>query len=296
MRALLAAFWQTARLMGAHRRLWVPFLVTVLFEVILLTSIWLAPLPPFSKFFAPPIRYFFGERMLHYPWHLWFLYHAMKHTQFVATTLIGAFMTGITCVMVRQVAEGRSLSFREALVSGSVRYGTTLVLWLLTWASARGATEAIGALVPHRAAWVIVWSSVVVTVLLQVLLVYAIPAAVFEGLGWWRALRRGLQEAGRYPFSTFILVGLSSMVVVVLAILVSPTKVANWMLSTTPELIVIPALITRLVVLTVADAFLTVSIAHLWWVHRLPQTSVVYAQGTVRTTPADGSEVRHVIA
>ncbi|MDP3703053.1 MAG: hypothetical protein Q8R78_01505, partial [Candidatus Omnitrophota bacterium] len=123
MRALASVVRQTLQLFGSQRKLWVPFLVVACVEVLFLGLIWLAPHPPFSKLLAPPIRYFFGDRVLHYPAHLWFLYHAMKHTHLVASTLVGAFMTGVACAMVRQAHEGTPLSLRNALVGGQARYG-----------------------------------------------------------------------------------------------------------------------------------------------------------------------------
>ena len=95
MRAFFVTWRQTAKLFGAHRKLWLPFLAAALFESLLVLAIWLAAQPPFSKVLAPPIRYFFSDRVLHYPAHLWFLFHALKHTYLVAAVLVGAFMSGV---------------------------------------------------------------------------------------------------------------------------------------------------------------------------------------------------------
>ena len=265
MSALWVACRETVRLAGPHRRLWLPFLCVAFVEALFLVLLWLAPHPPFSALLAPPVRYFFGGRVLHYPWHLWFLFHAMKHTHLLASTLLGAFMSGIACSMVRQTHEGRRLSLRDALAGGEVRYGRILLLWLVTWAAAAGITGAVSRLAPTAVP--LVWLSVGLTVTLQALCLYVIPAAVFEGGTWLRALRRGLHETLRYPVTTLAVVALPSAAVIAFALTVSSQHVAVWMSETAPEIALV-LVVARLTMWTLADALLTVAAAHLWWAHR----------------------------
>jgi len=274
MRALWLTFRETAKLIGAHRKLWIPFLVVVFIELVLLGLLWLAPHPPFSKFLAPPVRYFFGGQVLHYPWHLWFLYQAMKHTRLIALTLVGAFFTGIACVMVRQTHEGSPLSLRNALVGRQVRYGVVLLLWVITVGLVKGMIGLLDQVVP-KAPWAL-WVLIGSTIILQTLLIYAIPAAVFTGSTWWRALVQSIREALRYPVSTFLIVAMSSLVVILFALAAPPARVAHWTARTTPEITLV-FVAARLIVWTVADVLVTVSLAHLWWLHRTPRISQVSA-------------------
>ena len=271
MRALISALRHTAGLLGAQRKLWVPFLVIAFIEAMSIGLAWLAPHPPFSTILAPPVRYFFGDRVLHYPWHLLFLYQVMKHTHVVAATLIGAFMTGVACAMVRQIHEDAPVSLRAALVSRQVGYVRVVILWLITWGLAKVTMEAVSALAP-RAGWVI-WYGILLTVVLQALFVYAIPAAVFERTAWWKALYRSLRETLRYPFSTLVIVALASAPVIAFAIFTPSARVSQWMMQIAPE-IAVACVAARLLVWTVADVFLTVATAHLWWVHRAAAPSV----------------------
>jgi len=137
MRALMATIRHTAQLFGAHGRLWVPFVVIAVIDALGVLCVWLAPHAPFSKLLAPPVRYFFSDRVLHYPYHLWFLFFAMKHTHLIASVIAGAFMTGVACAMVRQLHVGQPCLLREALVSRQVRYGRVVLLWLITWGAAK---------------------------------------------------------------------------------------------------------------------------------------------------------------
>lgn len=296
MRAFWLAIRFTARLFGSQRKLWVPFLITAFVEALFIGLLWLAPQPPFSKLLAPPVRYFFGDQVLHYPTHLWFLYYAMKHTHLAASIVVGAFLSGVACAMIRQAHEGTSLSLREALMSKHVRYGTVVVVWLITWGLAKGSLEALGRFAP-RTAWVAL-SGVGLMFLLQTLLVYAIPAAVFEGSKWWRALSQGVRETLRYPLSTLIVVGIPSAVVIGFSFIAPPVRVSQWMEHTVPEIIV-ACVAVRLLLLTMADAVITVGVAHLWWLHRTSNAAgTANAQTQTLFVPRGANQIEegHVVA
>ncbi len=265
MWAIARAARNTARLFGSQRKLWVPFLVITVIELLLIGGVWLAPQHPFSMLLAPPIRYFFGEQNLHYPWHLWFLYHVMKHTHFLTTTFVGAYMGGVACAMVRQAHQGQPLLLRTAIVSSQVRYGRLLLLWLITWGIATGAMELVTHFGP-KASWIL-WVTIGLSLALQSLLGYVIPAAVYEGSVWWRAFFRGIREVLRYPFSTVAIVVIPTVIIILFAAMVPETRVAQWMAQTAPE-IALACIAMRLLVWTLADTILTVSLAHLWWAHR----------------------------
>ncbi len=232
-----------------------------------MSLLWLAPHPPYDAVLAPPIRFVFGETVLHYPAHLWFLYHAMKYTHVVAAVLVGACMSGVACAMVRQIHEGAALSLRAALQGGSVRYGTMVILWLVTWGLAKGALTVLSRVASVGFGTLAI--GVGMALLLQVLLGYAIPAAVFTGVSWWRALVASVREAVRHPLSTVLVVALPSLALIALSVLMPSTRVGLWQMQSLPEIALVCAA-ARLAVWLVADAVLTVSVAHLWWLHRAP--------------------------
>ena len=281
MRALRLAVGKTGSLFRSHSKLWVPFLVTACAEAFLLLLVWLAPQPPFSHLFAPPIRYFFGERVLHYPTHLWFLFHAMKQTHLVTSTLLGAFMTGVACVMVAQTYHHVPLSLREALASQQVRYIRVVTIWLITWGIAKGLMAALVAMAP-KSVWTL-WGVLGLLILVQTLLVYAIPAAVYEGSAWWRAIVQGLREAARYPLSTLMVVFIPSAALACFSLIVTPNFVASWMEKTVPE-IAVGFVGARLLVSMFADALMSVAVAHLWWTHRALQRSPLPAAEPVNSS------------
>lgn len=287
MQALWLTLRHTVKLVGTQRKLWLPFLVTAFVEALFVGVVWLAPQPPFSTLLAPPLRYVYGDHALHYPWHLWFLYHTMKHTHLAASIVVGAFMSGVACAMVGQTHQGQRLSLREALVTRRVRYGTLLMVWVVTWSLATGLGEAVASFAPKTPQ--VFWISVGLTLLLQAFVVYAIPAAVFHGASWWRALGQSVRETLRYPFSTLLVVAVPSAGIMLFALGCSSQQVASWITRTEPE-IAVAFIAARLMVWTLADALLTVTSAHLWWVHRaMPQAAraqPVAPAVTARANPA----------
>jgi hypothetical protein len=242
-----------------------PFLVTATFEVVLLVFVWLAPHAPFSSALAPPIRFFFSDRVLHYPLHLWFMYFVMKHTNAAAAILVGAFMSGLACEMVAQARQNKPISLRAALISGHVHYGRLTLIWGSTWLIAKGLIKLFMLLAPKVPGSF--WMAVALSIVLQSLLVYAIPAAVFERHTWWRALLRSIQESLRHPVSTILIVTLPSALVMLFAFSIPPGRLMPWMQRIAPE-IALAVVGARLVIWTIADALMTVGVAHLWWAHR----------------------------
>lgn len=262
VRAVACAF----RMFGTDRKLFVPFLITAIAEIVLLLLLWLAPQPPFSALLAPPLRYFYSEQILHYPAHLFFLYHAMRHTHLIAATLVGAFMTGVACDMVRQVHAGAHPTIHEALAGHKIRYGRMMMLWLVSWGLVTGVTE-VAAAHASQGRWV-TWAGLGGMIALQVLLVYAVPAAVFARATWWRAIAQSLQEAARHLVSTFVIVLLFTLPMIGFAYVAREPQVKMWMQRVGPEIVFV-FIAARLAIWVISDAMLTVAISRLWLLQRV---------------------------
>jgi hypothetical protein len=245
--------------------LWQPFLLAAAAEVLGLMLIWLAPHPPFSALLAPPIRYVAGEAVLHYPAHLWFLYHAMRRIHLVMAVLVGGYCSALACAMVRQTHDGQALSLRQARTQGGVHYADVTLITLAAWLAMESVSALLARVLPRAAlSFTVVLGAALA---LQTLVACAIPAAVYEQLRWPRALARGAREACRHPLRIFLMVAVPSLVVIGFNLIASEHQVRRWMMLTAPEIALCMVLI-RLVVHTLADAVLTVGVAHLWWLHR----------------------------
>ena len=256
------------RLFGSQYRLWAPFLLIAGFQVFLIGLVWLAPHAPYSTLLAPPIRYFSGDRVLHYPVHFWYLYHVMKQVYMVTNVVAGAYLSGLAALMVRQAHEGKAISIRNARLSGKARYFSLVALWIIIWLIASGIFKATGQIkLPHV---FLVSINVGLAVLLQALLAYPITIAVLEGLPWWKALLRGLAEFFRYPLQTIGIVLVPSALLIAFAFFASESHLLKWMMDmATPELSLL-FVFARLGVVTAADAVITLGIARLWLFHHQP--------------------------
>lgn len=265
MTALWLALRRFLYLVGPQRKLWLPFFVTALFESVLLGLVWLAPQPPFSLILAPPIRYFSGDRVLHYPWHLWYLFYVMKHTHLVATFLIGAFMSGVACVMVRQAHAGEPLSLAKAITGRQVSFVNVVSVWVLTWVFAEGILKGFNRfLLPHSP---LGWVGIAAAIFLQLLFAYTIAAVALEKISWWKAIPASIKETLKFPLSTFLMMLIPAVPLMVFATFITPAYVAKMVLERQPEAAAGFAA-ARLGIWLLADALFTVGMANLWLLHR----------------------------
>ena len=252
---------RSAALLSQHRKLWLPFAGSALVELFLLVLFWLAPLQPFSILLGPPVRYFFGEQALHYPHHLLALYQFMRAAHTATMISVGAFLSGLACEMVRNVAAGQPASVHESLFGKRVSYLGVTVAWLTTWLAAKGVMDfGVGQL--PRQAWA-VWAGIAAMVVLQALFVYIIPVVVLGRLNWFRAFYAGIRETLLAPLSTLAMISLPMAAVVAVSGFSSTAHVVVWMQRFCPE-IVFPLIGLRIAIWTAADAWMSVGIAWLW--------------------------------
>lgn len=255
------AIRETVLLFTRYRRLYVPFVLALMIELIGVLILWLAPHEPFSAIFAPPIRYFAHEQMLHYPWHLLFIWIQMPALHSVSMILIGSYLSGIATLMVRQAHLGLSVSMRSAFVTHQARYWRLVLIWLAGWGIAQGAMSLLAHLPESQSVRILV--SFGAMVLIQALLVYSIPAAVFNGLSWWRAILRSLSFFRSHPLTTLIFVAVPSGMIILYSIALPQSRVWALMQESAPEWVfaLIPL---RWLVWLLADAFMTVCAAQVW--------------------------------
>src|SRR5512137_299041 len=77
-----------------QQKLWVPFIIFVFTELVLLMLLYVAPRQPFNAVLAPPIRAFWGERFLHYPANFLLLPKLESLLRNYLTVFLGSFLTG----------------------------------------------------------------------------------------------------------------------------------------------------------------------------------------------------------
>jgi hypothetical protein len=230
-------------------------------NALVLLILWAAPHSPFSILLWPPIRAFAGESALHYPWHLMWVFRSMPAAQATSMLMLGAMLGGVASLLAARMCAGQAASMRLALSFGWTRAFRCTAAWAAVWLLSLALARGIQRFFP--ASVVSLWSNVAAAACLQALAVYAIPAIALSGLSWWRGLLASAQQALRHPAQTLAVVFLPLVAVLATSFVLCPQRIAFWMDKYEPE-IVLPAILARLAVWTVADAFMTVAAAVAW--------------------------------
>lgn len=185
-----------------------PFLIVGLFDAFLLILIFLAPQPPFSAVFAPPIRAFWGERFLHYPLNLVLIPKLFSYAHIFTTAIIGVLMTGLAIGMLSEVKTGNKPQILLNFILALKRYFVLLAIWLIMFILAFLVYKIPNFLSINNRVIVQVafFLSFLITILIQVVFIYAIPAAFIERKGLIPAIKRGISFSKNYFLSTLILV------------------------------------------------------------------------------------------
>jgi membrane-anchored glycerophosphoryl diester phosphodiesterase (GDPDase) len=154
------------------------------------------------------------------------------------------------------------------------RYLRLVVIWGITLGIALGLVRLVryaGYLWPLRE--LVVWGEVAVSVLVQMLLVFALPSVVIENKKVTVSLARSLQLLRRYPLTVLLLVGIPNLLLAPFLYLQSriPTLMQRYFPET--ALCVMAAYVA---VIVLADFLITASSALLLLMHREAERGVMH--------------------
>ena len=106
-----------------YPRTLLPFVITAVFNILSLFTLYLAPLYPFKKVLGPPIIRFWGIRFLHYPYNFILLPSLFsKVKNFLINPLISSIMIAVCVGMIYHYYLGQEPSFSRALNKALRRY------------------------------------------------------------------------------------------------------------------------------------------------------------------------------
>src|SRR4030042_4575140 len=77
-----------------HKKLCIPFVSFFAFELLSLIILYYSPRQPFRVIFGPPIKTFWGERFLHYPFFFMLLPKLLSTARMVLSVFIGSLTAG----------------------------------------------------------------------------------------------------------------------------------------------------------------------------------------------------------
>lgn len=239
----------------------VPFIVSVLIQIGALYLLYVAPCRPVSYVLAPPIRAFFGERFLHYPFNLIVLPRLFYYANIVVGMTIGILLTATAVGMLADYYYGRKAGFFANLKAAAVRYFRLLGIWLIVFVFSFMLERLVGGLARGAIKRVFPYLFFIAVSFIQFIFIYAIPAVVIEKKDFIASLKRGLSFLKHFFTATFILVMMP--LAFYLPVVFLKQHLSGMVERMFPEMILI-VMIGGLIVLFVIDLLITVSCTFLF--------------------------------
>ena len=195
MKLAIRIWRQTFETLAKNPVILLPFFIIGLFDVISLILIYLSPQPPFSALFAPPIRAFWGEQFLHYPFNLLLIPRLFSYVHIVTAAIIGVVMSGLVIGMLKDARAGEKPRILHNFIYALSRYFAILAIWLIMFMLGFLVYKLPSFFIPvnNRAiVQIAFYLSFLIVVFIEVVFIYAIPAAIIEKKGLISALKRGV--------------------------------------------------------------------------------------------------------
>lgn len=237
----------------------IPFLIVGLFDVFILALIYLAPRPPLSALLAPPIRAFWGERFLHYPFNFFLIPRLFNYGNTISTAFIGVLMTGLAIGMLNETKGGSSPGILFNLIKSIKMYLKLFLIWVVMFGLVtvvfKGLPFALH-LKGRQALLIALYVSFLISILIQVIFIYAMPAVMIEKKRIWPAIKRSVSFSRGAFLPTLFLVMFPTLIFIPMIILRG--KLPVLMSKFFPEMVLI-VLGLGIVVSVVIDCLVTCS-------------------------------------
>lgn len=264
-------FGETVREIEKNPAIFLPFLIFAISEFLCLLLLYLAPRMPFSLFFGPLIKTFWGEGFLHYPTNFVLLPKLASDMRMLLSVFLGSLLTGIAVSMVYK--KPFKEPFKKYVLLFLVVCMVTGVYLLLIKLWTFGLVKYFGAghlklLFVNSALWmgpVTLIASVISGILVQGLFIYAIPSIILGEEKFFKILGKSFGFFKRNFIYTFCLVGLPMLIYIPIIILNYNTAFLVYRLF--PELVFWIALLGIIFSSLIIDPLVTVSTA-VFYLHK----------------------------
>jgi len=198
---------------------WFPFILLAIIDFVALTALFLSHSEPFSHLFAPIIRTFWSERYLHYPENFVLLPKLFHWAHLVIATVIGVFVSGLVIKKIEgQVNDGSVISILDAGRTVLRRYFSIVLAWFISYGIF---STVLKFAMPYLVSsfWLHLVSSFLLSVFLQAIVVFLIPALLILDRGFFRNLWEGFLFGFKYLIPTMLLIAIPMFFVVMLSML-----------------------------------------------------------------------------
>lgn len=208
LRELFNAWAASAKILKQKQALF-PFVITVLFEVIALVVIYYSPRYPLSIIFGPPIKRFWGEIYLHYPYNFVLMPKLLFYAENLTDIFVGGLMSAVVACFIFQSKEQHNApklasAFKKVLpryFSILITAALNFILVILIYKLQQKGMIKIFAANPEKkilllgaAEWVQIgyYLTILIGVAAQTLLIYVIPIIAIESKNIFKAIWLGL--------------------------------------------------------------------------------------------------------
>ncbi len=208
-------------LMARYPKIFLPYIILILLEICLLIFLFLAYLPIFSSILASPIKVFFSEMYLHYPYNLVLLPTIFDYCDIVLVLIFAPLISGMIVGMVYQAAEGNKPKFCSNLLLGIKKYLILLGLWIIVtilvfsifhlgkFLVLNFYTDDVAKFI-HIPTWrmlqLMQYFCFFLTLLIEIFFAFCIPAVMIENKKILGSIKRSFKIGSSLFLPTFILI------------------------------------------------------------------------------------------
>ncbi|MEW6097385.1 MAG: hypothetical protein AB1567_12825 [bacterium] len=220
--ATCGLIWEeTFSLMARYPKIFLPYSVLILLEICLLIFLFLAPLSILSPLVEPPIRVFFGEKYLHYPYNFVLLPTIFDYCDVVLVLIFAPLISGMTVGMVYQTQEGNKPKFCSNFLLAIKKYLILIGLWMIVtilvfsifhlgkFLVSEFYTDEMAEFI-HIRTWrmarLIQYFCFFLTLLIETFFAFCIPAVMIENKKILSSIKRSFKISSSLFLPTFILI------------------------------------------------------------------------------------------
>lgn len=251
-----------------NRVLFAPFLIFALLDLVGLIFIYLAPREPVISFLGPPIKAFWGESFLHYPFNFLLLSKLESFNRMGLYIIFGSLLTGAAVALVSEIHNGNGVTLIKSLRAAAKRYvsllAVVLIVYLLFYLFAKIFAYFAAKYLFSRGIKlaILITMDFIAAILIQAVFVYAIPIIIIEKEGLIKSLRKSFALFRKLFIPTIALIGLPGLCYLPIQILQSdaPFLVNRFF----PESVLLVAIVSVIISSFVVDLLVTVSTAILY--------------------------------
>lgn len=269
----VVAVWR--KVIGLLRRypvIAVPFVVIGFVDMLLLSTLLIMVLLPWSTVVVPVVDALWGEEYLRYPMNIYLLPKIFSFARNITGLFFGVVLSAMTITMIHQAVQGSAPAWRPALRRGMQKYARFAALWAIALGLAVLAMrlmEQVYVLAnSYEARGIAGFMAVMV---IQMVLFFALPAVGVENRKISAALRRSIRLLKSYPAETAVLVLVPNLLVIPL--IYAYTNVRFLIERTWPEAVIV-LMLARIVILLVVNFAVVSSATVLLLSHRRMETTV----------------------